>query len=406
LKCCILSIIIIAHINKMRLKLTSPDFSCSPSKLFEQISMERLNNDSAVEQQQEERRQKINRRPKQYAWRVEYFPHRIYDLLEEVEERGFDDILSWCEDGKSFRIYNHKAFEETIMPFYFSGMSSYKSFRRQLNLYGIYQHQHAYSHEHFIRGSRHLCDLIVRKQTKQTNSRPKSKISKTRPKTLSKSNSNSVFTTNKNSEGNSNDINVSAKKRCAVSVSREIGNALNITRTPIAVNNSTVIDDRLEVLQAQPLQRYQQESQLLFSNSDGLQIGNIDDATATTTVSITEDVIRQNTLMKSIYDDELLTRPNPIDYSSIRLSKNEKNDRKGSSSSSSFNDNTFQSFMGQYWEDLPNGLSPTQIGDEIIATFQQQQQQHQDLQNELSSTQVVDEIIATFQQQQHQQQHC
>jgi hypothetical protein len=75
-------------------------------------------------------------------WKPEHFPHKMYDLLEGVERKGYTDIVSWLGDGKSFKIYNQTAFEETVMPLYFSGMSSYKSFRRQLNLYGIYQHRH------------------------------------------------------------------------------------------------------------------------------------------------------------------------------------------------------------------------------------------------------------------------
>jgi len=75
-------------------------------------------------------------------WKPEHFPHKMYDLLEDVERKGLSDIVSWLPDGKSFKIHSQSAFEETIMPRYFSGMSSYKSFRRQLNLYGIYQHRH------------------------------------------------------------------------------------------------------------------------------------------------------------------------------------------------------------------------------------------------------------------------
>jgi len=151
--------------NIMSSNFTPADFPCS-SNLLEQGSMELkirkanshhrqntelqpLKNDSAVEQQQQQQqrqrqRQQIKRKPKQHLseWKPEHFPHKMYDLLEEVEERGLDDIVSWCDDGRSFRIYSHLAFEKSIMPLYFSGMSSYKSFRRQLNLYGIYQHRH------------------------------------------------------------------------------------------------------------------------------------------------------------------------------------------------------------------------------------------------------------------------
>ena len=81
--------------------------------------------------------------------------------------------------------------------------------------------------------------------------------------------------------------------------------------------------------------------------------------------------------MKSIYDDESSTRPNPIDYKTIRLVptttttnmdtvKNNMNNR---------NRHMFQSFMAQYWEDLPNNLSSKQVVSEIIVTFLQLQEQ-------------------------------
>jgi len=331
----------LALATRMSSNLTPTDFPCS-SKLrtansnhHQNNQLEPLYSDPAVEQQQRRRKQ-VNRKPRQQPseWKPEQFPHKMYDLLEEVEERGLDHIVSWCDDGKSFRIYSHMAFENSIMPSYFSGMSSYKSFRRQLNLYGIYQHRHrptqdvnAYSHEYFVRGRRHLCDLMGRKKS---NSGTKSKASKTGQKKLS---NNSVVAKDKISKSNSNESNVNQKKRGTTSLAREMIDAT------VALHNST--------------------------------------ATNATTISTTDDIIRQNILMKSIYDDETLTRPKPIDYSSIRLSTNENNDGKGSNSSNSFNNNTFQSFMGQYWEDLPNGLSSTQVVDEIIATFQQQhRQQH------------------------------
>ena len=75
-------------------------------------------------------------------WKPEHFPHKMYDLLEDVGSKGLDDIVSWLPDGKSFKIHDQVRFEQSIMTMYFSGMSSYKSFRRQLNLYGIYQHRH------------------------------------------------------------------------------------------------------------------------------------------------------------------------------------------------------------------------------------------------------------------------
>ena len=76
------------------------------------------------------------------TWKPEHFPFKMYDLLEEVTRQGLESIIAWSTGGTTFTIHNQAAFEQWIMPLYFSGMSSYKSFRRQLNLYGIYQHRH------------------------------------------------------------------------------------------------------------------------------------------------------------------------------------------------------------------------------------------------------------------------
>ena len=70
------------------------------------------------------------------------FLHKLYDLLKKGEELGLDDIVSWCGNGKSFKIHSRMEFEECIMPFYFSGTSFYKSFLRRLNMYEIYQHKY------------------------------------------------------------------------------------------------------------------------------------------------------------------------------------------------------------------------------------------------------------------------
>jgi len=244
-------------------------------------------------------------------WKPEHFPHKMYDLLEDVERKGFDDIVSWLPDGKSFKIHSQIGFEQSIMPLYFSGMSSYKSFRRQLNLYGIYQHRHrpnqdanAYSHELLIRGQRNLCDKIARKKTNPPN---KSKSAS--------SSSKIVFDTEKS--------NNKRRNRSSLHAAMEQRN-IKTDPEPLAVssmNNS--------------------------SNSIG--------------------VMRRNRLMKTIYDDELSTRPNPVNVFNIgKLSMN-----RNMFNRSIDNNNIFQSFMGQYWEDLPRNISSAQVVDEIIATFQQ-----------------------------------
>lgn len=65
--------------------------------------------------------------------------------------------------------------------------------------------------------------------------------------------------------------------------------------------------------------------------------------------------------------DELSTRPNPVDIANIgKVDKNMISINRSIDTR-----NVFQSFMSQYWEDLPNNVSSAQVVEEIIATFQQ-----------------------------------
>lgn len=96
--------------------------------------------------------------------------------------------------------------------------------------------------------------------------------------------------------------------------------------------------------------------------------------------------------------DELWPRPHPVDLSDgsrrgngggSEHNSSSSNDSWGdintsksdSSSNSKYGDggdsgDVYQSFMRQHWEDLPTNLSPTQIAEEIITTFQRQQNRH------------------------------
>jgi hypothetical protein len=59
------------------------------------------------------------------------FPLKLNDLLENAEKDGDQDIVSWLEDGKAFRIHNRDAFCEKIMKLYFK-QSKFTSFTRQV----------------------------------------------------------------------------------------------------------------------------------------------------------------------------------------------------------------------------------------------------------------------------------
>ena len=64
------------------------------------------------------------------------FPWKLHKMLNEAEEAGFSDVVSWVLDGRAFRVHKPYPFVEKILPRYFK-MTKYKSFTRQLHNYGF-----------------------------------------------------------------------------------------------------------------------------------------------------------------------------------------------------------------------------------------------------------------------------
>jgi hypothetical protein len=94
------------------------------------------------------------------------FTMKLYALLEDAQAMGFEDIVSWCCGGKAFKVHNRKEFFNFISPQYFQ-QTKYKSFLRQLNLYGFERvsrgpHLGLCSHKSFIQGKPMLCSKIQR----------------------------------------------------------------------------------------------------------------------------------------------------------------------------------------------------------------------------------------------------
>ncbi|CAJ1940767.1 unnamed protein product [Cylindrotheca closterium] len=95
------------------------------------------------------------------------FTVKLHKLLEDAETQGFQDIIAWNRDGRSFTIYKPVVFAETIMRKYFR-QSKYKSFQRQMNLYGFHRGSRngirgVYSNPMFIRDDRELSEQMRRK---------------------------------------------------------------------------------------------------------------------------------------------------------------------------------------------------------------------------------------------------
>jgi hypothetical protein len=91
-------------------------------------------------------------------------------MLNEAEQNGCEDILSWLPCGTMFKVHNVKKFSELVMPSYFR-RGRYKSFLRQLNLYKFHrvttggdedQRRGAYKHPWFRRNQDDMIGMIRR----------------------------------------------------------------------------------------------------------------------------------------------------------------------------------------------------------------------------------------------------
>ena len=99
------------------------------------------------------------------------FPWKLHQMLDEAEQRGFDEIVSWLSSGTMFCVHNKSEFITYVAPQYFN-QKHYKSFQRQLNIYGFQRiskgiHKGAYFHSFFARGKPDLCRYVVRISGKQ-----------------------------------------------------------------------------------------------------------------------------------------------------------------------------------------------------------------------------------------------
>jgi hypothetical protein len=99
-------------------------------------------------------------------------------MLEEMTTIGDERIVSWQPHGKAFRVHLADLFVKTVMPRYFSKQTKYKSFLRQLHIYGFHRigkgmDRGAYCHSMFIRNKRMMslrmaCQKIKGKKSSNT----------------------------------------------------------------------------------------------------------------------------------------------------------------------------------------------------------------------------------------------
>jgi hypothetical protein len=92
------------------------------------------------------------------------FPLVLHTMLEDAEAKGFEPIVSWLPNSNMFKIHNSAKFTRDILKDYFPNQKFYKSFLRQLNIYGFNRvnagsFRGAYYHSSFVRGDRELPSL-------------------------------------------------------------------------------------------------------------------------------------------------------------------------------------------------------------------------------------------------------
>ena len=67
------------------------------------------------------------------------FPLMLYEMLDQAEIEGFDNVIGWDSSGKAFRIKDPIALEKEVLPRFFK-IKNYRSFLRQLHLYGFFRY--------------------------------------------------------------------------------------------------------------------------------------------------------------------------------------------------------------------------------------------------------------------------
>jgi hypothetical protein len=98
------------------------------------------------------------------------FPWKLHEMLDACEKEGVGHIVSWLPDNASFRVHNTVLFMENVIRNFFK-QTKYKSFQRQLNIWGFQRilsgpSKGGYSHKYFIRSNESMCCMMSRQKIK------------------------------------------------------------------------------------------------------------------------------------------------------------------------------------------------------------------------------------------------
>lgn len=106
------------------------------------------------------------------------FPLVLHDLLNSAETQDHEWIVSWLPGNpqNSFKVHDKEMFVERVLPRFFK-QTHYKSFLRQLNLWGFTRiigsdedssSKGGYRHNLFVKGEPDLCLDMKRKKMKKS----------------------------------------------------------------------------------------------------------------------------------------------------------------------------------------------------------------------------------------------
>ena len=65
-----------------------------------------------------------------------HFPAKLYIMLEAVDNLALSHVVSWLPNGQGFHVKDASKFMDIIAPQFFKA-TKYRSFQRQLNLWGF-----------------------------------------------------------------------------------------------------------------------------------------------------------------------------------------------------------------------------------------------------------------------------
>jgi hypothetical protein len=100
------------------------------------------------------------------------FPLKLHAMLDDAEPNGFEHIVCWEQDGKAFKVHDPGKFVDAVLSRYLN-QSRYKSFQRQLNIYGFSRVARGRDkglchHKLLVRGQPSLCAGMQRIKIKES----------------------------------------------------------------------------------------------------------------------------------------------------------------------------------------------------------------------------------------------